>query len=214
MKPIMYHLTAVLLLISTQVFGQNLVTNMTPASVTASIGSAVNIQLKVTNFTNISSLQFPITYNNAVLKFDSIYNPALPGFTNGNYFVPTAGKVNVSWFADPGGYPTGFTVANNTSIFTLHFTVLTNGQSNVNIANVSPGIEVIGNNGAPVTVTYQTGGANVTGGSGQAPLVGFHVLANTIYIPQGQTGCMPVTVHDFDTLISMQYAIDYSKYIT
>ncbi len=211
MKPIIYYFTAGFLLISSQVFGQTLVTNMTPASVTANVGSAVNIQLKVTNFTNISSIQFPITYNNTVLKFDSIYNAALPGFTAGNYFVPAAGKVNVSWFADPGAYPNGFTVASNTSIFTLHFTVLANGMSSVNIANTPPGIEVINNNGVPVTVNYQTGGSSVTGGSGQTPLVGFHIIANTIYIPQGQTGCMPVTVHDFDTIVSMQYAMHWDK---
>ncbi|MBK7937138.1 MAG: gliding motility-associated C-terminal domain-containing protein [Lewinellaceae bacterium] len=178
---------------------------------TSPIGSAVNIQLKVTNFTNISSLQLPIIYNNTVLKFDSIYNAALPGFINGNYFVPSAGKINVSWFADPGGYPNGFTVPNSTSIFTLHFTVLTNGMTSVNIDNTAPGIEVINNNGGIVTVNYQTGGSTVTGGSGQAPLQGFHVIANTIYIPQGQTGCMPVTVHDFDTIISMQYAMHWDK---
>ena len=211
MKPIIYYFTAGFLLISSYVFGQTLTTNMTPATVTANIGSAVNIQLKVTGFTNISSLQLPITYNNTVLKFDSIYNAALPGFTAGNYFVPSAGKVNVSWFADPGAYPNGFTVASNTSIFTLHFTVLTNGMSSVNIANTPPGIEVINNNGATVTVNYQNGGSSVTGGSGQMPLVGFHIIANTIYIPQGQTGCMPVTVHDFDTIVSMQYAMHWDK---
>lgn len=212
MKPIMYLLTAGFLLIASQVFGQTLVTTLTPATVTASVGSGVNLQLKVTGFTNVNSIQFPITYNNALLKFDSIYNSALPGFTNGNYFVPTAGKVNVSWFADPGAYPTGFTVASNTSIFTLHFTVLADGMSTVNLANTAPGIEVIAD-GAPITVNYQSGGSTVTGGSGQAPLMGFHIIANTINIPQGQTACMPVTVHDFDNIVSMQYAMHWNSTI-
>ncbi|MCB0528948.1 MAG: gliding motility-associated C-terminal domain-containing protein [Saprospiraceae bacterium] len=183
---------------------------MTPATVTAPIGTAVNIQLKVTNFTNINSIQFPITYNSTVLKFDSIYNATLPGFTNGNYFVPSAGKVNVSWFADPGGYPNGYTAPANSSIFTLHFTVLIDGMANVNIANTAPGIEVIGN-GQPITVDYQGGGSTVTGGSGSTPLQGFHIISNTIYIPQGETGCMPVTVHDFDEIISMQYAMHWDQ---
>ncbi|MCB0576954.1 MAG: hypothetical protein KDC61_20515, partial [Saprospiraceae bacterium] len=58
---------------------------------------------------------------------------------------------------------------------------------------------------------YQGGGSTVTGGSGSTPLQGFHIISNTIYIPQGETGCMPVTVHDFDEIISMQYAMHWDQ---
>jgi gliding motility-associated-like protein len=209
MKPIIYFFTAGLLLIATQIFGQALVTNLTPATVTAPIGSTVDLQLKVTNFTDINSIQFPITYNATVLQFVSIDNSALPGFTNGNYNVPTAGKINVSWFADPGSYPTGFTLPANTSIFTLHFTVLANGTANVNLANVPPGIEVI-RNGTPINVEFGSGGSQVTGGTGVTPPIqGFAIIANTIYIPQGTMGCMPVTVNDFDSITGMQYAMHW-----
>lgn len=210
MKPIIYIFTTVLLFVASQVFGQAIVTSLTPATVTAPIGSTVDLQLKVTNFTNINSLQFPITYNAAVLQFVSIDNAALPGFTAGNYNA-TSGKVTISWFADPGAYPNGFSVTDNSSIFTLHFTVLTNGSATVNIANQAPGIEVI-RNGAPVTLNYQNGGSQVTGGSGgTGPTPGFSINANTIYIPQGTTGCMPVTVNDFTNIISMQYAMHWDN---
>lgn len=212
MKPIIYLFTAGLLLIASQVYGQTLVTNLSPATVTAPIGNTVNLQLKVTNFNNVNSIQFPITFNASVLKFDSIFNSTLPGFNNGNYFVPSAGKIVVTWFPDPGSYPNGFSVPDNSSIFTLRFTVLTNGMSPVNLANTPPGIEAFADN-APLTVNYQTGGSTVTGGSGAPPLQGFHIIANTIYIPQGMTGCMPVTVHDFNDIISMQYAMHWDKTI-
>lgn len=212
MKPIIYILTAGLLFVASQVFGQAIVTSLTPATVTAPIGSTVDLQLKVTNFTNVNSIQFPITFNPAVLEFDTIDNSALPGFTSGN-FNATSGKVTISWFADPGAYPTGFSVADNSSIFTLHFKVLTNGASTVNIANQPPGIEVIRNN-APVTLSYQNGGSQVTGGSGGGgPIQGFSIIANTIYIPQGTTGCMPVTVNDFTNIVSMQYAMHWDSTI-
>ncbi|HRI59028.1 MAG TPA: cohesin domain-containing protein, partial [Saprospiraceae bacterium] len=210
MKPIIYILTAGMLFVASQVFGQAIVTSLTPATVTAPIGSTVDLQLKVTNFTNINSVQFPITYNASVLQFNSIDNAALPGFTTGNYNA-TSGKVTISWFADPGSYPNGFSVADNSSIFTLHFTVLTNGSTTVNIANQPPGIEVI-RDGAPVTLNYQNGGSQVTGGSGgPGPIQGFSIIANTIYIPQGATGCMPVTVHDFTSIVSMQYAMHWDN---
>lgn len=213
MKPIIYTFTAAMLLVASQVFGQAVVTNFTPATVDAPVGSTVDLQLRVTNFTNINSIQFPITYNSTVLKFDSIFNAALPGFNNGNYNVPNAGAIRVTWFPDPGSYPNGVTVPDNSSIFTVRFTVLTNGTSAVNLANVAPGIEVIKNN-APVNVNFQNGGSQVTasGGSGN-PIQGFAIIANTIYIPQGTTGCMPVTVNDFNSIVSMQYATHWDPTI-
>lgn len=211
MKPIMYFFTAGLLLIASQVFSQPLVTTLTPATVTSPIGSTVDLQLKVTNFNNINSIQFPITYNAAVLEFDTILNSTLPGFVSGNFNVPAPGKVVVTWFPDPSMYPTGFSVPDNSSIFTLRFTVLTNGSSTVNLSTASPGIEVIAND-APLQVNYQSGGSSVTGGSGgSGPLTGFKIIANTIYIPQGTVGCMPVTVNDFTTMSSMQYAMHWNK---
>lgn len=212
MKPIIYILTAGLLFVASQVFGQAIVTSLTPATVTAPIGNTVDLQLKVTNFTNVNSIQFPISFNAAVLQFNSIDNAALPGFTSGNYNA-TTGKVTISWFADPQTYPDGFSVPDNSSIFTLHFTVLTNGTSPVNIANLPPGIEIIRNN-APVTLNYQNGGSTVTGGSGGGgPVQGFSIIANTIYIPQGTIGCMPVTVHDFTNIVSMQYAMHWDSLV-
>jgi hypothetical protein len=79
MKPITSLLAAGLLLIASSVFGQ-LTTNFAPASIPSTpIGNGVSLQLKVTNFTNISSLQLPIVYNAAILRFDSIDFPKLPG---------------------------------------------------------------------------------------------------------------------------------------
>lgn len=210
MRPILRHLfTAGLLLFTLSGFGQALNTTFAPATVTAAVGSTVSLQLKVTNFTNITSLQFPITYNSAVLQFTSISNATLPGFTAANYNAST-GKVTVSWYPDLGQYPNGFTAPDNSSIFTVNFTVLANGSTPVNIANTSPGIEVTRNNNV-IQVNFASGGTTVTGGSGgPGPLMGFHVLANTIHIPQGQTGCMPVTVHDFDNIVSAAWAMHWN----
>lgn len=212
MKPIMYFFTAGLLLIAAQVFGQTLVTNLTPATVTSPIGSTVNLQLKVTNFNNINSLQLPIKYNGAVLEFDTIFNSTLPGFVSGNYNVPAPGRIRVTWFPDPFMYPDGFSAPDGSAIFTLRFTVLTNGTTTVNIANDPPvNVEVIAN-GAPIQVNYQNGGSTVTGGSGgPGPLTGFKIIANTIYIPQGAMGCMPVTVNDFTNIIGLQYAMHWDE---
>jgi flagellar hook assembly protein FlgD len=41
--------------------------------------------------------------------------------------------------------------------------------------------------------------------------VGFKIIANSIYIPQGERGCMPVTVNDFDNMVSMQWALHWDN---
>lgn len=212
MRRILRHLfTAGLLLLTLPVIGQALITTFAPATVNATLGSTVSLQLKVTNFTNITSVQLPITYNSAVLQFTSISNATLPGFTAANYNA-TTGKVTVSWYPELG-LINGFTIADNSSIFTVNFTVLANGSSAVNVATVSPGIEVTRNNNV-IQVNFATGGTTVTAGSGgPGPLHGFSILANTINIPQGQTGCMPVTVNDFDNIVSAAYAMHWNTSI-
>ncbi|MBK8923588.1 MAG: gliding motility-associated C-terminal domain-containing protein [Saprospirales bacterium] len=211
MRPILTYLfTAGLFCFAFQASGQPLTTTFSPATVNATLGSTVSLQLKVTDFTNITSLQFPITYNSAVLQFTSINNATLPGFTAANYNA-SAGKVTVSWYPDLSQYPNGYTTAANSTIFTVNFTVLANGSTTVNLANVSPGIEVTRNNNV-IQVAFGSGGSNVTGGSGgPGPLAGFHILANTIQIPQGQTACMPVTVNDFTNVVSAAYAMHWDQ---
>ena len=210
MRPILaFFFTAGLLLFAFQVSGQALTTAFSPATVNASIGGTVSLQLKVTNFTNITSLQLPITFNSAVLQFTSISNSTLPGFSAANYNA-VSGKVTVSWYPDLAQYPSGFTLADNSSVFTVNFNVVANGTTTVNVANVAPLIEVTRNNNV-IQVNYSTGGSNVTGGSGgPGPLTGFHVIANTINIPQGQTVCMPVTVNDFTNVVSAAYAMHWN----
>ena len=127
MKPIHYILTAGLLFIASQIFGQ-LTTTLTPATVTAPIGSTVSLQLKVTNFTNVNSMQFPITYNSTILEFDTIDNVALPNFTSGNYNA-TTGKIALSWFPDAGAFPNGFTVPANYGLTLIQLDVQSIGNA-------------------------------------------------------------------------------------
>jgi len=224
MKPITSLLAAGLLLIASSVFGQ-LTTNFAPASIPSTpIGNGVSLQLKVTNFTNISSLQLPIVYNAAILRFDSIDFPKLPGYIDTTLTShPNAGKVILTWFPNPSQYPTGVTLTNGTAIITLRFTVVGAGTNVVNIGTAAPGIEVVNSAGNTLTVNYASGGSTVIGsgggggaactGSGNPPAstnyTGFKVIANTVYIPKGQYGCVPITVNDFDLILALTFAIHW-----
>jgi len=223
MKPILTQLFAgIFLLLASQAFGQapNVTTSFVITSPAApspySIGTHIVIELRVNGFTNVESMQFPITYNKDALKFDSLTNSAFSNWNAGNYVsVPASGKIGVSWDGYSGGANMPFSFPNGTALFKLHFTATSNGISTVNIsaAAAPPALDVVGN-GVPGVINYQSGGTpTFTLGSGftPPPLVGFKIIANTIYIPQGERGCMPVTVNDFDSIVSMQWAMHWDN---
>lgn len=218
MKPILTRLFAgIFLLLASQAFSQALITNFVvtqPAASPYPINSHIVVELRVTNFTNIASMQFPITFNQSVMRFDSLNEAVFSNWNVGNYFsAPNSGKIAISWDGFTNGANMPFSFPNNTAIFKLHFTGLANGNNTVNInpAAAPPALDVVRQGQGPIQVNYQSGGAVVPVGTGQASFVGFKVIANTIYIPQGERGCVPVTVNDFVLIQSMQYAIHWDN---
>jgi len=222
MKPILTHIFAGLfLLLASQASGQ-MTTSFVLTSPAAPgpypIGTKLVVELRVTNFTNIESMQFPIAFNKLCLKFDSITNPVFSNWSAGNFTAPAnSGKVGISWDGYSNGANMPFSFPNGTAIFKMHFSVIGNGTSNINIspAAAPPSIDVIGSGNLQITLTYQSGGTpTLVLGSGDPPpppLVGFKIVANSIYIPQGERGCMPVTVNDFDNMVAMQWALHWDN---
>jgi hypothetical protein len=239
MKPLKNFLSASLILLAGLAFGQKpatgftsaapnvqntLTTYFTPANTTGiSIGDTVAVQLHVSGFANIISLQFPIYYNSSMFEFAGIDAPALPGFVDTlpiNH--PTPGSVVVSWFPNPLIYPNGFSMNDNERILTLVFKVIGAGTSQINVGTPYPVIEVYSYPDVPVTLNYQAGAAtfavssaaalncNSSGNPPAAPVYsGFKVITNSIYIPQGEVGCMPVTVNDFDNIVTVLFALHW-----
>lgn len=221
MKPILTRLFAgILLLLATQAFGQTpLTTNFVVVQPMNApdypLGTHIVIELRVTDFTNIESMQFPIAYNKDAMKFDSLTNAVFSNWSAGNFIsVPAQGKVGISWDGYSNGANMPFSFPNGTAIFKLHFTAIGDATASVNISPTltPPSIDVVGN-GSYVPLNYQNGGTPpLVIGSGSPPpppLVGFKIVTNTIYIPQGERGCMPITVNDFDNIVSMQWVLHW-----
>jgi hypothetical protein len=221
MKPILTRLFAGLfLLVAAQAYGQFttsfVVTSPGPAP-SYPIGTHLVVDLRVNGFTDIISMQFPISFNKDALRFDSLTDAAFSNWSSGNFNGNnTVGRVGIAWDGFSNGASMPFTFPNGTTLFKLHFTVINNGTSviNINPAVAPPAIEVVGANGM-INPNYQSGGTpTITLGTGAPPpppLVGFKIVANTIYIPEGQRACMPVTVNDFDNIVSMQWAMHWDN---
>lgn len=223
MNPLKNFLAASLILLAGFAYGQTLTTQFLPAMSELHIGQTVALQLQVSNFTHLESLQFPITYNHSVLTFDSIDNPILPGYADTTVVShPVAGKVTITWFCNVVNFPQGVSLIDHAALMTIKFTVVGAGSANVNIdPAVFPGVEILDSNDQPVSLNYQSGGANITGignpvicsGSSNPPAApvysGFKVMTNSIYIPQGEIGCMPVTVNGFNNVLTLLFALHW-----
>lgn len=224
MRPITQLFLAGFLFLALSVTGQNVVLTTAPATVNAPVGSTFTVNLKASSgFTNVTSFQIPVVFDKTVLELIAvenlapIANPALVQGVNFNINPTTStsgNKIVFTWVTDFITQPNGTSLADGATIATLKFNVKTSGVVKVEVKAVPPGIEVIKAGGAAAGVTYTGAVTSVTagtggGGGGGTTLTGFKIIANTVNIPKGQTGCMPVRVNDFDSIIAVQYAMHW-----
>jgi len=227
MKPIVHFLAAAFLCFGFSAQAQQITTTFTPASTNITVGQNIAIDLMVTGFTDILAMQFPVTYDSTVLKLESITNPFHNTFKtvltidpNGNnVIVKPNGKLAVAWEANLQQFPNGMTLANGPKrLFTINFKVLKACSINVNLSGSAPPPGVTSPNftnktGVSVPVNFASGAALI-GGDCPVPVptyTGTKVIANNIYIPQGEVGCMPVTANGHINIEAFQYSMKWTN---
>ena len=207
MKRLITILVIGLSLFSYSAFSQTLTIAVTPQTVNIANGESVCLDLVVTNFTDMVSMQFSINYDPNVLDFDMAQNYNLPGLGPSQIGNPSAGNITVSWLADDvvGGQD----LTNGTSIVQLCFTGITaNGTSPITISGTPTIVEVTNTTGL-VTLNGVNGEVVVgSGGSGGSGLV---VAAPDVSACNGDNVCLEITVQNFTDLVSMQFSINYNS---
>lgn len=178
-----------------------------PEPITVTVAGANNVQngqqvclnVTVTNFTNIDSLQLTINYAAAMLQFVSVDSFGLTGLTAANFNTATAGVITLNWIHAPGQ-----TLANGARIFRLCFTALTgSGSTQVTIPNA------LANNTSNQNVTVNTAPGTVNFGA-PAPNPLNLVISNASNVQNGQQFCLTVTAQQFVNLNSLQLTINYN----
>lgn len=192
------------------------------------IGATFAVEFKVTGFMNVQSVECPISFDPTVLEAVSITSPTLPGFKisavdsnltdvvygKPNHFGP-AGRIYTAWLVNLGQFANGYSYpAGAGRIFTINFKALKNCTTVLKVAKVkaSDKIEFATPQG-PAMVTSQN--LTITAGTGDCPTppptyTGTKVIANNIYIPKGEIGCMPVTVNGHNNIEAFQYSIQWT----
>ena len=125
-------------------------------------GATFAVPVTVSAFTNITSAQFSLHWNPAVVQFLGVSNFGLTGLDVGNLNtnLATNGMMGVSW-DNPSGL--GVSLADHTTMFTVSFQAVgANGDvSSLQFADIPTAREVtVGL--APVTFTGQAGSLTVT----------------------------------------------------
>ncbi|MEY2949612.1 MAG: hypothetical protein RLZZ248_813, partial [Bacteroidota bacterium] len=215
-----------LLLLSAELSAQPVFT-ITPSAASVNAGEQFSVDIVVSNFTDIISLQYALTWDPAVIAFESISDINIAGLSTTNFGLPGNGtvpnnKITLTWFQDA---LTGVTVPNGTSIYTLNFEAVNGGTTSIGFSMDPPGVEIldvnlddVGITAVPTTITVTgtgSGGGDTGGGdtSGVDPVLtdGFAMIAGNLTIAVGETFCIPITVQDFNSILGMQMSITYNS---
>ncbi|MEL7162372.1 MAG: cohesin domain-containing protein, partial [Bacteroidota bacterium] len=178
---------------------------------TGAVGTEVCIDFEVFNFTGVSGLQFPVTYDAEVLSFVSATaTGALVGLQASN---PDPGVVRAIWF-DQSINPN--TLDDGTSILQVCFNVLSGCETEVKIEDI-PRFSIRASNPdnqpiVPFDVFSGTINEGATGTDCGPPPPGNVVLnlANAEG-PIGSEVCMDLKVADFTSLTDLSFSLTYDN---
>lgn len=121
--------------------GNSVGISASPANV--EVGESICVDVEVTNFTDILSMQFSMHWDPSIISFDSINNFVLPTGTVNNFGNPDVLGPGVLTFAWLESTLTGTSLPNGSAIFQLCFTAIAPGTSTINFTDDPTLIEVI-----------------------------------------------------------------------
>lgn len=158
----------------------------------------VCMDLRVTNFTDIVSMQFSINYDSDLLSYAGTQGYQLPDLNSTNIGNPSLGDLSVSWVSDD--VINGTTMADSASIFQLCFDVLgSEGTALVDFSENPISIEVSTSGGELLSPVFDGGAVYIGVG------VGTQSLENVVfsYLPLSPNPMTDVSYLSFELYQSM-----------
>ncbi|MEZ4994093.1 MAG: cohesin domain-containing protein [Saprospiraceae bacterium] len=184
------------------------------ADVDGAQGTEICIDVTVQDFIDILGMQYTINYDPAVLEFKSVANTNLAGLTaGGNFGNPSPGKITVFWFDQA---VSGVTLADDTRIYTICFTVLQDSPTTITLGDSPTAIEFTDTSNSGV-LDYTICGGSVNGGGGggveDCTLEGFGLDIGNVTGAKGDKVCVDFAVQDFDLITGMQFTLNFDNSI-
>nr|WP_290937724.1 cohesin domain-containing protein [Haliscomenobacter sp.] len=176
------------------------------------VGQQACQKVNVTNFTNLLSTEYTITYNATQLDFASVRNFNLTGLVDASFSKPGVGgtplgSIKVSW-NDPQ-VNAGVSVPNGTSIFEVCFTTKLNNITST--VTFGANKEIINKDQQEVTFVGQAGTVTVgTGGSGGPSNFALD-LSDATVPATNQEVCIKVnTTAGFTNINGLEFTLNYN----
>ncbi len=174
-------------------------------------GSQIILPVRVKQFSQMVSAQGTITFNPAVISFNSIENIGLPGMLSSDFGLSqtSSGKVMFSW---SDATLNGVTLADSSVLFAIKFTLMGNSgdYSTVGFSGNPVALEFINTSLATVPVTTQSGKIIIT--STPVP-VNLTLRIDSVNGVNGGQVEIPVRVKNFISMISAQGTIQFDPAI-
>lgn len=169
----------------------------------AQLGQQVSLNVSVSSFNNIGSVELSIDYNSTGLQLASISNLNLSGLQMSNFNTATPGKITLDWSS-----ASGVTLGDGTAIFRLNFNTLQAGSSTVGFSGAPLAINVLDGAGSAVTFNGDDGTVTVT-----TPPTGtdFKLSIEDKTVNSGDDFCVKVTAENFTDVVGMAFTLRYNS---
>lgn len=175
--------------------------SITPESSQLAEGESMCVDVTTADFLSIASMQFTINWDESVLQLDEISNIALDGLTENNFNQPDDGTLLLSWLDNN---LTGVSLPDESALFSLCFTAIGTGTSNIEFSNDPVEIEVVRADLSIASVATADGTVTVGGNSGMA------VLNTTEAVGvQGETVCTAVQLDNAQDIVGTQFSMHW-----
>lgn len=196
---------------SSVLLGQGIASfNLIPLPASVEVGEQVCIDFEAQYFGDLTSLQFGLSYDEAVLSFSTVESTILPAFTSSNYFSNGEGLVTLSYEPSVSDYPNGLELQNGENILKICFEAIAIAEnSEVSLIPEPVAFEVYSSN-KRIKSTYSSTFINVSDFTeDDCPFEGIKIIVDESCGDTGQNVCVDVKAEDFEHILSMQYSINY-----
>ncbi|MCB0595599.1 MAG: gliding motility-associated C-terminal domain-containing protein [Lewinellaceae bacterium] len=166
-------------------------------------GQQVCLNVTVSDFTNIGSVELSIDYNSSSLQFASVSGISLSGLQQSNFNTSTPGTITLDWSS-----ANGVTLSNGITLFQLCFTALQTGSSSVSFAGAPLAINVLDGGGNDVTFNGDDGSVSVT------PIptgTDFKLSIEDKTVNSGDDFCLKVTTENFTDVVGFAFTLNYNS---
>ena len=173
-------------------------------------GTTVCVNVSVSNFTDITEMQYSLNWNSSVLQFAEIRNMNLSGLTQSSFGTSQTanGRLSIDW-----SNATGFSVPNGTIIYQVCFNLIGDGGTSSAISfsgSPSPISVTTTASSTSVGISGSNGTIGVTGG-GNTGSTDFRLVASTETGNSGEQVCVQVSTQNFTDIVSMQYSMNWNS---